>query len=324
MMYYRRHSNFLRHTGLLSEFLHYPDTSGLLQYVIIACYRKMRYRLQHDLSKPYWEFLRRTANVALSSEPTGSFPQFTNITLESPKPKQLRNDHKFFFTILPNLLPTLRNNIPQLLQALSEPAARDEPIKAYNEDTYMEFHTLLWELLNRFNNSLDDLHNIKDAHEEGFDRCVNRVMAMGDALQAMAGGYVIEVHMKVITMALDKSLRAVQDMDQETEWDEEIYQLSSTHPMWKAYCEWLKLIVVSFDAVRIVTTYLQKVENPEVTIKVIIAQRPDRSLMPWKELVTTSNNYSLVVNSRLVVRVLLSSKEFQLSLVYLMSWRKSK
>ena len=92
--------------------------------------------------------------------------------------------------------------------------------------------------------------------------------------------------MKVITKAFDKSLQvpATQDIDGETEWDEEISQISSTHLTWKAYCEWLKLMVVHFDAVHILISHMKTIESNEVTIKVITAPYLDTTLLPWKEL----------------------------------------
>jgi hypothetical protein len=75
------------------------------------------------------------------------------------------------------------------------------------------------------------------------------------------------------------------------EWDEEIYQISSTHPTWKAYCEWLKLVVIYLDAVHILPTHMQKSQNPEVTIEVIIAPRPDRSLLAWKDLLNDKGHF---------------------------------
>ena len=59
--------------------------------------------------------------------------------------------------------------------------------------------------------------------------------------------------MKVITIAHDKSCHIMQDVNEEmeskeTEQDEELYKISSTLLMWQAYNQWLKLMVVHFDA----------------------------------------------------------------------------
>ena len=86
------------------------------------------------------------------------------------------------------------------------------------------------------------------------------IVQVGDALQTMVGGSIIKVHMKVITIAHDKSHRIMQDVNKETEsketeQDEELYKISSTLPTWQAYYEWLKLMVVHFDAVHILISF---------------------------------------------------------------------
>ena len=286
-IYRKKSDDFLHHAGMLSEFLHYPD--DLLEYVVTKCYRKIRRRLEDSLSKPYLDFLCDTA----SSSTRGSFPQFKNITPDSAEPtgmkeKQLKNDQKFFFHILPLLKPSLRTKLPHLHQALSEAEARNQPISAYNKDTYIEYHQLVWELLSRLKEYLDKLHRIKDANTDEFDDILNCVIAMGDALQTMAGGYVIMVHMKVIT--IDKPLHTAShfDMSPGTELDEEIYQIGNSFPAWKACWEWLKLMVVHFDAVHILISHMKKLRrySPEskVIIKVISVPNPDTKLLPWKNL----------------------------------------
>ena len=89
----------------------------------------------------------------------------------------------------------------------------------------------------------------------------------------MVGGSIIEVHMKVIMIAHDKSHRIMRDVNEEMEseemeQDEELYRISSTLPMWQAYYEWLKLMVVHFDAVCILISFREGVRKP-ITIKVI-------------------------------------------------------
>ena len=53
--------------------------------------------------------------------------------------------------------------------------------------------------------------------------------------------------------------------------------------MWQAYYEWLKLMVVHFDALRILISFQERVRKP-ITIKIISTPQPDKSLMPWKKL----------------------------------------
>jgi hypothetical protein len=243
-------------------------------------------RLNQDLSKPYLQFLNDINLSSTKSSP--SFPQFQTFTPVSSKTKHTGNDRKFF-ELLPNLLDDFDKDAPQLRQAASEVLAdpHGNLIAAYNKDTYIEYHQVLCELLRRFIDSLESLQKFDNAgpmESESFNLYVGRVGLAGDALQRMVGGQIIEVHMKVITTALNKSSRATLDTNQEPEWDEELYRIGSALPMWEAYCEWLRLMVVHFDAVRILITHLSKASFPEVTIKVITAPPPDNTLLPWKEL----------------------------------------
>lgn len=93
-------------------------------------------------------------------------------------------------------------------------------------------------------------------------------------------------------MAFDKSLRTMMpDMNQETECDVEIYQISSIYPLWKACCKWLKLMVVHFDAVLILINHMETIINPKVTIKVITTPHLNATLMPWKELLNNERYF---------------------------------
>ena len=44
-------------------------------------------------------------------------------------------------------------------------------------------------------------------------------------------------------------------MNKETEQDEELYKISSMLLTWQAYYEWLKLMVVRFDAMHILISF---------------------------------------------------------------------
>ena len=64
------------------------------------------------------------------------------------------------------------------------------------------------------------------------------IVQVGDALQTMVGGSIIEFHMKVIIIA--KSHCIMQGVNEEmeseeTEQDEELYKISSTLLTWQAY-----------------------------------------------------------------------------------------
>ena len=291
-VYYRKIDDFLHHADMLSGFLPYPEE--LLDYVVVACFRKILYRVKHSISEPFLKFLGDTAAKSASS--TDPFPPFENISLNKKSKeyrKLSRNDIKFFDDILPFILHVLQENnttlkFPRLEGALSNHAQSTDPIEFYNEDTYIEYHLLLVELLRLFKESLVDLDNLENTqwHGKRFTDTVWYVTATGDALQAMAGGNIIKIHMKLIAAAHDGHRNAILDdeMDDDCQRDHELYEINNTFPISQAYCNWLKLMVVHFEAVRILITYMENFQLPKVTIKVLITPNPDNAQLSWKEL----------------------------------------
>ena len=71
----------------------------------------------------------------------------------------------------------------------------------------MEYHLILSNLLKKFQLALEVLYELKDLHEKASKDTMDGIMQVGDALQVMVGGSIIEVHMKVIMIAHDKSHR---------------------------------------------------------------------------------------------------------------------
>jgi hypothetical protein len=251
---------------MLSEILHHPI--HLMKYVVGKCYPKILYRLTNRFSELDWNSLCNTAM---------SFPKFQDVSHETSRTtrKQLKYDKEFFGFILPKL--KLQTDISRLRQALLEPGVLDEPIRAYTKDTYTEYHHLLQELLERFKKSLEDINALKDPDLYQITELVKHVSSLGVGLQTMVGGYVIKAHLRVITMALPSQSetrrdRAMHNMDEEMEFDEEIYQIGKTFPMWKAYSDWLKLMVVHFESVRILRHHMTKIKISRSLSRLLLRQ----------------------------------------------------
>jgi hypothetical protein len=244
------------------------------------------------------DFLEDTA--AKSASPS-TFPPFQNITLEYPSEKLYgkysKNDVELFDDVLPKLWPLLQYHnenlkFPRLKQALLDRVAKTDPITAYNEDTYIEYHLLLWEVLRLFRASLLHLESLDDNQwrGDGFDNIVSGIAIMGVALQTMAGGNIIRKHFKVIT-AGHGNIATMPDMpvneeiqDDDCQRDHDLYRIIDTHPVSEACFKWLKLMIVHFDAVRILANYMNTFKPPKVTIKVIITPNPGYTQLSWKEL----------------------------------------
>jgi hypothetical protein len=107
----------------------------------------------------------------------------------------------------------------------------------------------------------------------------------------MAGGNIIKMHMDVITAGREGPLHTIPDipvndeiLDDDCQRDHELYQIIDTFPKSQAFHNWLKLIVVHFDAVRILITYMESFRRPKVTIKVLTTPNPNNTQLSWKEL----------------------------------------
>ena len=69
--------------------------------------------------------------------------------------------------MLPKLERLLQIKVPQLQLAI--PATEEtSPITVYNQDTYMEYHLSLSNLLKKFRLALEVLYELEDPHKKAF------------------------------------------------------------------------------------------------------------------------------------------------------------
>ena len=74
MVYYRKFDDFLHHVAMLSAFLHYPDE--LLEYVVVTCFRKILFRVNHNILKLYFLVVSSIVHRVRRSGPVRSFCLF--------------------------------------------------------------------------------------------------------------------------------------------------------------------------------------------------------------------------------------------------------
>ena len=56
-------------------------------------------------------------------------------------------------------------------------------------------------------------------------------------------------------------------------------------PLWTSYCDWLRLMVVHFDAVNILVSYVAQPNfDRNISIKILVAPPVDDALLLWKDL----------------------------------------
>lgn len=277
----------------------------LQEYVIAACFQKMLRRMRSDLSLPY------ISAIDLSSD-----FKFKETDLK-PEGKE-RKMEQTFGDVLVSLteIGLLDTPIPNLLSIVRDSEDFDE---LYTKDTCQEFHMLLRELLQKFLRYLNNLGSLDRPVQSNFESVLRFVAVYGEALQMIAGGVAIQRHLQVIedeiTISHHKRAREVANQaatrtptpDLETDPDLEIdIELESVQPfafrdgralpMWKAAKEWLKLMVVHFDAVKIVNAYYQEAKLTGLTIKILMPPQYDDNMLKWKELLESPEYLSLMTD----------------------------
>lgn len=281
------------------------DLKSLQLYIIAACFVKIRRRMKNlPISKPYHNSLKNVTE----------FPKFTEAPKGTPKSQEAQSDND----LLTKVLPVLHRHIPHLpmsnllsnLLRQGEAASAQASYDVYTEDTRIEFHTLLCELLKRFEESLDNLktyHDKKDrlSAPSEFKSRLAAVLTYGTALQLIARGSMIEKHLKAIEPLLGDHRRdktadiKLQTMTDERgeEVDVELERVRSTthgtmvHPLWKSYRDWLRLMVVHFDAVAILAGHVasSSFQAKEISIKILSAPRPSQAMLSWENLLNSKH-----------------------------------
>jgi hypothetical protein len=229
-------------------------------------------------------------------------------------------------TKIPNILKQARLMAEAERADFGEPAFLDEqhkPVQLYTKDTYREFHALFLDLLKHFKESLQHLNvyggDKVTADPKEFEKHLSIVMLVGIALQNLTRGAVLETHLKTIESSLGEHRRVLTlelvpedvdpdvdmepDKDMELDVDLEAVQPSSSIRTDKgnlqvslhvSYNEWLKLMLLYFDAVKILGQYVASPQFPFGTIKIKILVSPpvSNALLPWRELFKNSSIFS--------------------------------
>ena len=287
---YRRKETHGTHAWMLGKLA--GSFNFFQEYVVASCFEKMLSRMNNKLlSLPYFDAILNLPNF-----------QFKETHLE-PENKENQMEEMFREVLLKLADAKLINTpVTNLLAVMSE-----HSVELYTNDTCQEFHQLLCELLDRFRRCLENLKSLKDPDRSVFDKAVRKVVCYGEALQVLAGGVTIQKHFQAIedelTVSHHKRERDVANQimtlpNVETKVDSDV-ELESVQPfairdgkaltMSKAVKDWLKLMVVQFDAIKIVATHYTQSKITKMTIKVIVPPKLDEEMLPWKDLLHDEN-----------------------------------
>ena len=280
------------------------DEERLLLYVISTCYPKMNRRINHKtLSMPYMTSLENVEAV----------PYHKSLHMEASTDEK-ENDRLFLVKFLK---PAIEANwfnkaIPKLYEQATL-AEKSKPFQLYTEDTCMEFHFLLCDLLRQFKKSLKKLAesrkevNVPTEGSNDFKGELFTVMLNGHGLQRISRGSALRMHLQNIApllndhrddrMSMPKFPKA--DGNEEgngfDECDEELKAVQPSvvtsegvpMPLWQSYQDWLRLMVIHFDAVDVLEKY---VKGPDfcystISIKILVPPPVNNTLLPWQELI---------------------------------------
>ena len=281
-----------------------PDI--LRRHVVAMSCHRMHRRLQHEtLSQPYFASL-------LKIKPF-SFPEHD--PEEKPKKRYIDSDIWFVSNVLPHLEGKLQTKIPNLMQL-----THNNDRELYTKATCMEFHLLLCELLQRFAKAVASLNDTRPKTRTpasaDFDKHLANVLRWGYCLYKLVRGAAIGKHLRAIMPQLDDHRRVEtkpyprggigededdggDDVELRRVQPNVVHQqkpyLGQRVPLWKSYQDWLRLMVVQFDAVEVVVGYARsdhfRRAHPkgEISIKVLVSPTTSREMLDWTKLFTSEH-----------------------------------
>jgi len=289
---FRHLRTFDEHTAITSKIItNSKDTRQMdlfQDYILAACTPKIFNRFTHPkLSRPF----------ICSLTAITSF-EFKDAYPEGDSPDNALYDYK------PNLAQLFPDKIPNL-HKLCKSTAGDRSARLYTADTCTEFHWLLRQLLEMFEDLLKKLHNNRLKNPEKFLSLLHAPILFGNALWVISRNGAIESHLKAIEdklLLLHETADKGQDRSGAGEGEingsgaegDEIdadhqdvqpftYRGDNKVPLWMSYRDWLQLMVVHFDAVAIIHRHVTSKYFPYkgVSLRVIVPPPIDDKLLPW-------------------------------------------
>jgi hypothetical protein len=299
----------------------------LLTYSITTSHSKMHRRLNHRVSKLHLKSLGRVENVPFNSERVSklhlkSLGRVKNVPFNSELQEKITNDRNFITGFVKETLTKpemITSSIPNIQNLVKNLPPESDSFQLYTSETCTEFHNLLVELLTKFKSNLEtletlttkakaedrELFKVKAEDRELFNKCVLKTLVLGHTLLKIARGSALETHLQNIETLLEDHRCSSNTEITMPKADEELDEVlneellpvlsyTTDHgrpmPLWKTYGDWMQLMVVHFDAAKILTTYAASRSHPYRTISFKILNTPpkDNALLPWSELLTNS------------------------------------
>jgi hypothetical protein len=261
----------------------------LTLYIIATCYPKILRRLESKLSTSYINSLTQLSDI-----------QFGQFQYEPPSKAEIENDRLFLVNFL---APTaadsrIQTQIPSILEQANL-AEKGKDFQLYTATTCMEFHALFCELLLRFLQNLQALRIFRGNEDPPHDGCSEfkqrlfAVMYDGGALQKLAKGAALRMHLTNIEASLDQPKANETSRETQDERDEDLEavqpfakSVGKPMPLWKSYRDWLRLMIVHFDAVDILVGFATSPQfhYKTISLQVVVPPTVNNELLPWRDL----------------------------------------
>lgn len=314
------------HLWVLSNLI-FPENSEphtplntLLRYTVTTSHSKMQRRFEHAMSKLHLKSLGKVKD----------FPFNPELQLDTDRDK-MTNDRALvagFVSRTKTEPHMITSSIPNIQLFCENLPHENEPFQLYTSETCTEFHILLVELLTKFYECLRKLGEIKkslalldngcDAFKvncNDFKRRVGMTLALGHALLRIARGSAFEMHLQNIATLLEDhrdteismpmsnlAMEEEEDVEKEDEvLGEEllpvlsnITDLGEPMPLWKTYRDWMRLMVVHFDAAIILTRYSSSQTLPKIiSVNILLTPRVDEACLSFTELLNDPNLFPI-------------------------------
>lgn len=290
-------------------------------YVLSACCRKMDRRFKSKQSAPYFQALAavnaRTFEYSAVEEPLNANKKSRGDVRREKN--ETYNDLMLLKTFAPltetiDKPPLLTNKFPNLVRVAAL-ATSDKILELYTDDTCMEFHKLLVELLEHFRDVLDKLSDLNQRAKkdpgsmdmQAFQTYLHMGRVYGYTLMRIARGRAFRKHMENIEPLL-KEYTATSDPgmtaeDQKAEGKDETEandteleaiqtgKQTSNGSLSMRYGAWLRLMVEHFEEVDLLANHVTGANFPfdDISIKILIAPTiTNAEVLPWYELITDS------------------------------------
>ena len=190
--------------------------------------------------------------------------------------------------------------IPEMAKLVNQVKGKtfdeSQHLQLYSKTTYMEFHKVFVELLRFFSHELDALKKHLNTWDPShLNSALKRALFIGFGLQRLARGSALQMHLRNIEGDLTDFHRddCDEDPDERDEAFEEIHHSAWTRAAkrparWKFYRDWLRTMLVHFDAIEVLATHASGQYFPYDYIKVRVfvprRRQNDSNLLKWEKL----------------------------------------